>query len=165
MKISFLAVPLLLMACMTQDPPLQPKPDSLSESWEIWKGLKRDKGGTYAYSARHHSVFGFWTEFEYSITNDAMKTIRVTSGRVDSSGTTSYLLDYDTLEQAQKNWYKTIDAHYRFCQDSVLTLDKAKNDIHELQFLENGILKACTYYPHGCMDDCVMGPRIDAVSF
>ena len=163
MKTSIFAIPILFIACTTQDPPVQPQPDSLRESWDIWNGLKSDKGGTYSYSSRYSSVFGFWTEYEYSIRKDSMESIRVTGGSDDSPDTTSFVLDYDTLGHEEKKWYKTIDAHYRFCQDSVLTRDKAKNDIHELQFLENGVLKACTYYPHGCVDDCVVGPRIDSV--
>jgi hypothetical protein len=94
-----------------------------------------------------------------------MKSILVSTGRYDSSGATSYSLDFGTLSNQEKRLYKKIDEQYRFCQDSVLTLDKSKNDISELEFSRNGILKRCTYYPHGCMDDCTMGPRIDSVFF
>jgi hypothetical protein len=165
MKIPLLAVPILFIACIVQEQSPQPKPSSLRESWNIWENLKSTKGGNYSYSVRYGSVFQFWSEYKFSIRNDSMKTILVLRGKVDSPATTRDSLVFETLSDQEKTWYKTIDELYQFCQDSVLTLDKSKNDISELQFLSNGVLKNCTYYPHGCQDDCTMGPRIDSVFF
>jgi hypothetical protein len=166
MKLSVLAAPILLIACTFQGQSLQPELNSLKESWETWKSLKAKNGGNYSYSARFNSVFGFWEEYKYTVRNDSMETISITTGRFDSTGTATSILKYfDTLSSSEKSWYKTIDGQYQFCQDSVLTLSQSKNDISDLQFLGNGVLKSCTYSPHGCEDDCTTGPRIDTVMF
>lgn len=165
MKILLLIAPILFIACMLQEQTPHQNPSSLRESWDIWENLKKKNGSTYSYSVRKSSVFRGWSEYRLSIRNDSVKNIVIKRGGVDSLNTTNKQIYFDTLSNQEKAWYKTIDENYQWCQDSVLTLDKAKNDVSDIQFLSNGILKSCTYYPHGCQDDCTMGPRIDSVFF
>lgn len=57
---------------------------------------------------------------------------------------------------------KTLPELYDECEQTVLTQDPAQNDI-TLMFFANGVLATCTYYPHGCADDCVSGIVINSI--
>ena len=52
----------------------------------------------------------------------------------------------------------TVEGAYAECETNVLARDPKTNEI--VLHFDNGILTACTYRPHDCVDDCIFGPRI-----
>jgi hypothetical protein len=167
---------LVLLACGTAaperlpiTPPAQRVAGELPASRDALAALSTQSRATYTYD-----------RFSLSWTGWAVLTqVSVEEGVVVARNTDTYSDYHASAIDASQSYReegadigshdaghpaKTLLELYDECEQTVLTQDPAKNDI-TLMFFENGVLATCTYYPHGCADDCIYGVEIRSVQF
>ena len=136
----------------------------LQRSVDTWLALKTENNSNYEYSSRYNSWIGFGSEITLEVENDILVARHRDMWDDEDNHTYWSETTPDDLGSHDYHQMSTIDQLYAICKDEVLVKDPVKNSIN-LSFDDDGILKACTYFPNNCQDDCSVGVNISSVEF
>jgi hypothetical protein len=177
MRVSLGVLALTIGACGVAAEPLSPpvgelKSGNIAESREVLGQMRSDSRDSYVYTRRDESWTGFGDRTTFEVRNGSIVLRKHEAWERDPvNGALNARSDQEWEEQGSAlgthegaHPMKTIPELYDECESEVLTKDPMTNDIG-LLFHANGILAVCTYWPHGCQDDCATGPTIESVTF
>jgi hypothetical protein len=141
--------------------------DYLADSRAKWRKLADGSGDTYSYSVSTSSWSGYRTLTALQFESGAGTYRRFESNGVSfQQGSTAPLVveweerGADVGSHPTGAAVATVDQLYDRCALDVLSRDRNQNTI-TLDFDDRGILRACTYRPLNCADDCTMGVGIE----
>lgn len=158
----------ILISCTTNDSSLSSIGFAYDNSLQQWNELKQTNGDSYKYEIQSGSVFGFGSSTKIIVENGNVKSRTYESYNLYDSdnnylGFEDRIIIYSYAEASSdlnSNEYGaaplTIDELYTICLSDYLTVNSNENDIY-FSVDNDGILKDCNYYPHGCQDDCLLG--------
>lgn len=133
-----------------------------------WARLKAERGSSYCYQVRQHSWSGWSATTMVRLEGD---TVVQRAYYEDSTGEGGSAWGDSWVEGSgeigshlQGAPADTLDALYDRCQLVVLPLNPATNTITFLVDSETGVLRNCSFFATGCVDDCREGVWIDALS-
>lgn len=162
----FTPLALVVFACSGDKDP-DPIQADFAESRTTFDTLAGAEDNSYSYERFDQSWVGFADRTKIVVEQDVVVERENTSWSDFPGGVVegSYIEQgADVGMNADGFPAKTIPELYEQCENEVLTKDPATNDI-TLSFHPDGVLAVCTYYPHGCQDDCTSGIRIENLQF
>lgn len=138
-----------------------------SESLEKWNALKKVNGNSYVYQSTFLSWTGTGTNTEIHVENgivvmrkfEQFETDSETGLRTRISGYTEKGSGIGHNERGAPPF--TIDELYATCARDYLIADTESNTLL-FSTDSGGLMTACGYIPHGCLDDCFQGLNIYA---
>jgi len=139
---------------------------AFTNSQAAWLKAKQASSSSYLYETEFSSFSGYGELTVITVENDIVSKRRFAS--YENFAFREGQVERWVEEGAEIGSHLTgaaavsLDRLYDHCSDEILTADAGENEIF-FSVDEQGLLKTCLYVPNGCLDDCEVGIRINAI--